>query len=98
MGRPLVGRARELDALDAALAAAKSGASQVALLRGEPGIGKTRLCEELSDRARAAGFQVAWGRCWETPGAPAYWPWRQLFDELKLQSPDIGVEGEATPV
>jgi len=100
VGSPLVGRARELDELGAALEGARSGSARLVLLRGEPGIGKTRLCDALSDRARASGFTVAWGRCWETPGAPAYWPWRQLCDELKLGPGELagllrGAEGSA---
>jgi tetratricopeptide (TPR) repeat protein len=47
------------------------------LLAGEPGIGKSRLADEIADRARERGFRVAWGRCWEAGGAPAYWPWVQ---------------------
>jgi tetratricopeptide (TPR) repeat protein len=43
----------------------------------EPGIGKSRLAEELASRARARGAQVLIGRCWEAGGAPAYWPWVQ---------------------
>ena len=30
-------------------------------------------------RARVRGFQVLWGRCHETGGAPAYWPWVQII-------------------
>jgi predicted ATPase/DNA-binding NarL/FixJ family response regulator len=42
---------------------------------GEPGIGKTRLAEELAAQATACGALVLWGRCWEGEGAPAFWPW-----------------------
>jgi tetratricopeptide (TPR) repeat protein len=49
------------------------------LIAGEPGIGKSRLAEELSLRARDRGFEVLAGRCWEAGGAPAYWPWVQAL-------------------
>ena len=49
------------------------------LLAGEPGIGKTRIASELGTYARLRGFQVLWGRCHETGGAPAYWPWVQII-------------------
>jgi tetratricopeptide (TPR) repeat protein len=75
---PFIGRARELDALDQALAGAREGAGRVVLLVGEPGIGKTRLAEEFTHRARAAGGEVLTGRCYEGPGAPAFWPWAQV--------------------
>ena len=48
------------------------------LLAGEPGIGKTRLAEELAAQASARGALVLWGRCWEGEGAPAFWPWVQV--------------------
>lgn len=49
---------------------------------GPAGVGKTRLCEEASERARAAGLRVLWGRCWSDGGAPALWPWQPLLAEL----------------
>lgn len=49
---------------------------------GPAGVGKTRLCEEASDRARAAGLRVVWGRCWSDGGAPALWPWQPLLADL----------------
>ena len=48
------------------------------LLGGEPGIGKTRLAEELAAKATERGALVLWGRCWEGEGAPAFWPWVQV--------------------
>ena len=74
----LVGRRFELDELDAALAEALAGRGGLHLVVGEPGVGKTRLAEELSGHAQAAGADVFWGRCWEGGGAPAYWPWVQV--------------------
>ncbi|MGH2765851.1 MAG: ATP-binding protein, partial [Actinomycetota bacterium] len=52
------------------------------LVAGEPGIGKSRLADELGSRAREGGTRVLWGRCWEAGGAPAYWPWVQSIRAL----------------
>ena len=41
-GREFVGRSREMGLLLAALAEAIGGRGQIAMLSGEPGIGKTR--------------------------------------------------------
>jgi tetratricopeptide (TPR) repeat protein len=79
MPLPFVGRAAELAELLAALDDAFAGRGALLLLRGEPGIGKTRLAEELAARAEARGARAAWGRCWEGEGAPAYWPWVQIL-------------------
>jgi len=55
--RPFVGRAGELAQLGALLAAcAETGRGGTVYLRGEAGIGKTRLVEELQRASREAGF------------------------------------------
>ena len=79
MTTPFVGRAGELASLTADLDAAVGGRGGVVLVAGEPGIGKTRLAEELAARAMARGAVVLWGRCWEGAGAPAFWPWVQVI-------------------
>jgi tetratricopeptide (TPR) repeat protein len=76
-----VGRHAEIAALGDALRAAKDGRGSTWLLAGEPGIGKTRLIEEVAREAQADGFVTLWGRCWEAGGAPAFWPWIQVVRE-----------------
>jgi hypothetical protein len=58
---PLVGRGRELAALEEALArAGESG--QVVGVVAEPGVGKSRLCREFAERCRERGLQLTVGR------------------------------------
>ncbi len=55
--RPFVGRHNEMRQLGGALdAVLESGAGVAIYVRGEPGIGKTRLIEELRSRAAALGY------------------------------------------
>ncbi|HKJ19479.1 MAG TPA: ATP-binding protein, partial [Woeseiaceae bacterium] len=75
----LVGRQKELDAIDESLAALASGQGGTLFLSGEPGIGKSTLARALGEKARSLGFPVYWGFCWESGGAPAYWPWTQVM-------------------
>jgi hypothetical protein len=77
-----VGRERERAALRAGLDELARGRGGLWLVSGEPGMGKSRLVEEVVPAAEAAGATVAWGRCWEAGGAPAYWPWTQLLRGL----------------
>lgn len=79
---PLIGRAHEMQVLEGVLEAAISGRAQVVLLVGEPGIGKTRLADELATSAAARGAIVAWGRAWEAGGAPDFWPWTEALRAL----------------
>ncbi len=78
-GGIFVGREQELGHLRRAADAALGGRAGIALLAGEPGIGKTTLAEETATYARVRGAQVFWGRCYEWEGAPAYWPWVQII-------------------
>ena len=51
---PLVGREEELGLLQERWEQAKDGAGQVVLLSGEPGIGKSRLVQELKEQVKQA--------------------------------------------
>src|SRR4051812_28278316 len=79
---PFVGRERELATIGAALDDALAGRGRLVLLAGEPGAGKTRLGDEVAATASARGLAVSWGRCWESGGAPAYWPWLEVLGGL----------------
>jgi DNA-binding SARP family transcriptional activator len=72
-----IGREDELQQLLAGLEDALVGRGRLFLLVGEPGIGKSRLADELIRHARERDVRVLVGRCWEASGAPAYWPWVQ---------------------
>ncbi|HEX2032112.1 MAG TPA: AAA family ATPase [Actinomycetota bacterium] len=74
-----MGRKKELDALVGAFEDAREGRGRLFLLGGEPGIGKSRLADEVSVLAQERGAVVLWGRCWEAGGAPPYWPWVQVL-------------------
>src|SRR5690242_8630741 len=76
---PFVGRRRELAELLRHLADAEQARSSIVLLAGEPGIGKTRLAEELCAAAVERGATVHWGESFEGEGAPAFWPWVQIL-------------------
>jgi tetratricopeptide (TPR) repeat protein len=96
----LHGRDEELRRLAAALEDARASRGRMLLLLGEPGIGKTRLCDELARIAEKSGARVVWGRCWESGFAPAYWPFTQVlralashadpaFADLGIVAPDV---------
>ncbi len=79
MRTELVGREPELAALVEHFESALAAHPRVVLCRGEPGIGKTRMAEELTALAAARDVAVAWGPAAESSGAPPYWPWRQVL-------------------
>jgi DNA-binding CsgD family transcriptional regulator len=85
----MVGRRGELQALQGWVDHARAGRGRLVLCTGEAGIGKTRLAQEVAGLALAQGAAVAWGRCVETEGAPAYWPWRQVLRSLDLDADQV---------
>jgi hypothetical protein len=84
----LAGRDRELSRLVQALDDAERGNGSSIVLEGEPGIGKTRLAEEISELARQRGARVAWGAAWDGGGAPPHWPWIEVLRALKSALPE----------
>lgn len=64
--KPIFGRRAELAQLATALdIALETRRGTVAVVRGEAGIGKSRLVEEIAHRAEAGGWRVRWARVLE---------------------------------
>ncbi|MBT3941554.1 MAG: protein kinase [Chloroflexi bacterium] len=78
-GGVFVGRQTEMDQLRSIFEETLSGRGSLVALVGEPGIGKTRISQELAGYAGLRGARVLWGRCYESGGAPPYWPWVQAI-------------------
>ncbi|MCV7280034.1 AAA family ATPase [Mycolicibacterium flavescens] len=86
---PLVGRYRELSVAEDILARVASGATRWLVLSGPPGIGKTRLAEEISERVSAGGGQVVWVGCPDEQATPPWWPMRQLVRGLGADADSV---------
>jgi class 3 adenylate cyclase len=88
---PFVGRERELSLLLDTFERARAGQGQVALVVGEPGIGKSRLLHELRQRI---GDGAAWqeGHCLSFGKAMAFHP---LVDLVRRQAGVEETDGEA---
>ena len=87
---PMVGRDREREELSAAMARAIEGRGGVVMIGGEPGIGKTRLCEELARDVRRRGLPALLGRCYDSEAVLPYQPFTEI-----VQSAIVAVPREA---
>jgi DNA-binding winged helix-turn-helix (wHTH) protein/predicted ATPase len=80
----LVGRESELQDLERHLETASRGERQIVFVSGEPGIGKTALVSEFTNRISAKeDLSIAYGQCIEQYGAgEAYLPVLQALGQL----------------
>jgi len=78
---PFVGREAVRAELSVALQRAATGAGWLVMVGGEPGVGKSRLAEEVAAEARQRGFAVVTGHCHEAHGDVPYMPWIEVLEE-----------------
>ncbi len=76
--RPFVGRGRELETLTALATDTRIGRGSLVVLSGPPGVGRTRLAEQLTGDASAQGLRPLWSRSWPSDGAAALAPWATI--------------------
>jgi len=91
----LLGRERELERLRRAWAEARAGLRRMVVLRGGPGIGKTRLASELGREAHAAGT-VLYAGCVEDALVP-YQPFVEALRHYARSTPLDGLAGRIGP-
>lgn len=78
---PLIGRQREVALLWDQFEAAARGRANVVFVTGEPGIGKTRLLDEIAARAERTGAAVLRGSASEAAGMPPYLPFLEALGQ-----------------
>ncbi|MDQ2979027.1 MAG: ABC transporter substrate-binding protein, partial [Acidobacteriota bacterium] len=91
-----IGREKEFAELQRRLNAAISGECQFAVVAGEPGVGKTRLLEELKNLARARKIRVLYGRFIEQDRSFSYQGFCELIEDYFL-SRDAGSSSSGRP-
>jgi len=95
----LIGRQTELQHIADIIETVRGGAGQLVLLAGEPGVGKTRLAQEVTLALQELGFLVATGTCYESHQAVPYGPFLDILSTAsEAAPPDIrSVIGQRWP-
>src|SRR4051812_17677546 len=82
-----VGRVDEREWLQGIASETRAGQRRIALISGEPGVGKTRLAAHTALENHNAGFTICWGAAAEDLGAP-YGPWIQALSHYVEHAPE----------
>src|SRR5690242_10334126 len=77
----LIGRDQQIASVRRLLTRTRDGNGSVALIVGEAGVGKSRLLRATIDEARASGFFILQGACFEAERSIPYAP---LLDLVRL--------------
>lgn len=91
---PMVGREEEFGELKRLLSETEEGTGRLAIVRGEAGMGKTRLLEEFHEFAALEGARVLESRCYSAETDVPFGPVVDGLGELAAEL--AGVEGEET--
>jgi tetratricopeptide (TPR) repeat protein len=83
----LIGRRGEVDRLRGLWSEALAGQCVLALVSGEPGVGKTRLAREVVAAARLSGATVLSGGCYEYEATTPYLPFVEALREWVREEP-----------
>jgi tetratricopeptide (TPR) repeat protein/predicted Ser/Thr protein kinase len=87
---PFVGREKEQADLRRHLDRARGGQGALVMIGGEPGVGKTRITEELDVEARRHGCLILTGHCYQMEGAPPYIPFVEIIESAaRIVEPDV---------
>ena len=95
-----VGRGKEHAELDACVGRAIGGQGGIVLIGGEPGVGKTRLVEQVQATAHRRNCLTPTGRAYETEGSPPFIPFVEAIEQCICAMPAEtlkAVLGDAAP-
>jgi len=94
----IVGRDKEILKLEEAIKLCASGKGQIIAITGEPGIGKSRLVQELIKISKEKGFEIYEGGSLSYGRAFLYHPWTQILTDFFNILPEDSVKVRASKI
>jgi serine/threonine protein kinase/tetratricopeptide (TPR) repeat protein len=95
---PLIGREKERSRLAALVERSSDSRANVLLVKGEPGIGKTKLLDELSNIVAASGGETISVRAFEAEMMRAYGLWIDALRAIPRETMDPHLRTELAPL
>ncbi|HEV7161828.1 MAG TPA: BTAD domain-containing putative transcriptional regulator, partial [Solirubrobacteraceae bacterium] len=86
---PFVGRGFVLAALDRVVRSSRDGQGGLLVIEGPPGMGKSAVLNEFSQRMLHGGGSVVHGAGAATGATPALWPWMSIVRQVAAASPHL---------
>jgi class 3 adenylate cyclase/tetratricopeptide (TPR) repeat protein/predicted RNA-binding Zn-ribbon protein involved in translation (DUF1610 family) len=87
---PLIGRAKEIEALSTSVERLKNGEGQTVFLISDPGFGKSRIQIELKNKFKQQNAQIIEGRCQSYGKNTAYHTFIDMFKRMfAIDSDDL---------
>ncbi len=78
----IIGREKEIKEIQNLLNLCLQGKGQILSITGEPGVGKSRLVQELIKLSKKAGYQIFQGNCISYGSSFSYHPWVQILADF----------------
>ncbi len=88
---PWSDRDKELERLRGVLESARKGEGRIVVLRGEAGVGKTRLADKLLEVAEPSGFRILRGRAHRGEKDVPYAPWAEAVRSFARGASDAAL-------
>jgi class 3 adenylate cyclase len=83
---PFVGREEEQTKLRRLMHEALAGRGSLVMIGGEPGVGKTRLTEEIGEQGQRLGLRLLTGHCYEREADLPFMPWVEMMERVAVEA------------
>lgn len=88
----IIGREKEIEEIQRVIKYCSEGKGQILCITGEPGIGKSRLVQEVIKLSEKEGFKILKGSCISYGSAFSYYPWIEILNEFFNILPEDSIE------
>ncbi|MEO0185063.1 MAG: AAA family ATPase [candidate division WOR-3 bacterium] len=94
----IIGREKEIAEVKKSISLCPKGKGQILCITGEPGIGKSRLVQEVIKLSEKEGYHILKGNCISYGSAFSYHPWIDILNEFFNILPEDPIKTRAEKI